>query len=167
MVAEFATTFEPCSCECAGVQCLTCCGYHMWENSGMTTERQKSEFPEHMDENRQIWDVNAHWWDDQIGDGNAFQEVLIEPPTERLLEVCPGESVLDVACGAGRFARRLTKLGAKVVGIDYSAKFIERARHRDNAEGVEVDYRVMDACNEEALLSLGVQEFDRAVCPWP
>jgi 2-polyprenyl-3-methyl-5-hydroxy-6-metoxy-1,4-benzoquinol methylase len=126
--------------------------------------KHNSEFPEHTDENRRIWDDNAYWWDDQIGDGNAFQDVLIEPATERLLQVCPGDSVLDVACGAGRLARRLAKVGAKVVGIDYSAKFIERARQRNDAEGVEVDYRVMDACNEEALLSLGVHEFDRAVC---
>lgn len=126
--------------------------------------KRYSEFPEHADENRRIWDKNAYWWDDQIGDGNAFQEVLIEPATERLLRACPGDSILDVACGAGRFARRLASVGAKVIGIDYSARFIERARQRSDADGIEVDYHVMDACNEEALLSLGVHEFDGAVC---
>ena len=62
------------------------------------------------------------------------------------------------------FRRHLAKVGAKVVGVDYSVRFIERARQRSDAEGVEVDYHVMDACNEEAMLSLGVHEFDRAVC---
>jgi len=128
------------------------------------TEDHKSEFPQHADENRRIWDANAIWWDDQIGDGNAFQEVLIEPTTERLLQVRPGDRILDVACGAGRSARRLANVGARVVGIDYSTKFIERARQRSDAEGVEVDYHVMDACDQEALLSLGVCGFDRAVC---
>jgi len=123
-----------------------------------------SEFPEHSEENRRIWDENAHWWDDQTGDGNAFQEVLIEPATERLLQVNRGDSVLDVACGAGRFSRRLAALGARVVGIDYSTRFIERARRRACEEGVDVDFHVMDACKIDDLLSLGVGRFDRAVC---
>ena len=130
----------------------------------MNTEHHTSEFPEQADENRRIWDANATWWDDQIGDGNAFQEVLIEPATERLLQVRPGDRILDVACGAGRFARCLARVGARVVGIDYSVKFIERARQRSGVEGVEVDYHIMDACDQEALLSLGACEFDRAVC---
>jgi len=46
----------------------------------MTTTRSEAEFPEHTDENRRIWDANAHWWDDRIGDGNVFQDLLIEPP---------------------------------------------------------------------------------------
>ena len=55
----------------------------------MTTERQNFDFPEHTDENRRIWDANAHSWDDRIGDGNDFQTLLIEPATERLLESPP------------------------------------------------------------------------------
>jgi hypothetical protein len=53
----------------------------------MTSERQKGEFPEQAEENRRIWDVNARWWDDRIGDGNDFQTLLIEPATERLVDV--------------------------------------------------------------------------------
>jgi len=29
----------------------------------MTTQRHKSEFPEHGEENRRIWDANARWWE--------------------------------------------------------------------------------------------------------
>lgn len=123
-----------------------------------------SEFPQHADENRRIWDANAQWWDDQIGDGNEFQDVLIEPATERMLEVRRGESILDIACGAGRMARRLARLGATVVGIDHSAAFIERARLRSEAEGIDVKYHVLDAADEDALLSLGADRFDLAVC---
>jgi len=111
-----------------------------------------------------MWEANARWWDDQIGEGNAFQDVLIEPVTERLLDVRPGESILDVACGAGRLARRLAKRGVKVVAIDSSAAFIERARQRSTAEKVEVDCRVMDACDEEGMRALGERRFDGAVC---
>lgn len=130
-------------------------------NAEMTAD---SEFPEHAEENRRIWDANARWWDDQIGDGNEFQTVLIEPVTERMLDVRHGDLILDIACGAGRFARRLAQAGARVIGIDYSVKFIERARQRSEAEGIDVEYHVMDAGDEEALLSLGARRFDRAVC---
>ena len=73
-----------------------------------------------------VWNSIAEWWDDAIGDGNDFQTVLIEPATERMLELQPGETVLDVACGAGRFARRMADLGADVVAIDQSERFINR-----------------------------------------
>ncbi|MFQ6043062.1 MAG: hypothetical protein ACE5PV_19585, partial [Candidatus Poribacteria bacterium] len=43
------------------------------ENSG--------DFPEFNAEARRIWDANAEWWDDKIGDGNEFQCELIEPAT--------------------------------------------------------------------------------------
>jgi hypothetical protein len=51
----------------------------------MTTRPRHAEFPEQGDDNRRIWDANARWWDDRIGDGNDFQTLLIEPATERLL----------------------------------------------------------------------------------
>ena len=96
----------------------------------MMKERPDSEFRGHADENRRIWDANAHWWDDRIGDGNDFQTLLIEPATERLLAVSSEDVILDIACGAGRFARRMAELGASVVAFDHSANFIERARAR-------------------------------------
>jgi 2-polyprenyl-3-methyl-5-hydroxy-6-metoxy-1,4-benzoquinol methylase len=129
----------------------------------MTTRRQSAEFPEQADDNRRIWDANALWWDDRIGDGNDFQTVLIEPATERLLDVVAGDTILDAACGAGRFARRMAELGARVVAFDYSAEFIARARER-TARDAAVEYHVVDAASAEALLALGSNRFDKAVC---
>jgi 2-polyprenyl-3-methyl-5-hydroxy-6-metoxy-1,4-benzoquinol methylase len=121
------------------------------------------EFTEHAKENRRIWDANARWWDDRIGDGNDFQTLLIEPATERLLEVGAGDTILDVACGAGRFARRMAELGARVVAFDYSAEFIARARER-TAGDTAVEYHVVDAANPDAVTSLGSNRFNKAVC---
>ena len=122
----------------------------------MTPERQNPEFPEHADDNRRRWDANARWWDDRIGDGNDFQTLLIEPATERLLEVSAGDTILDVACGAGRFARRMADLGARVVAFDYSAEFIARARERTTGDAA-VEYHVVDAANPDAVASLGIE----------
>ena len=129
----------------------------------MTDPSRNSEFPEHADENRRIWDTNADWWDDRIGDGNDFQTVLIEPATERLLEVSTGDAVLKVACGAGRFARRMAALGAHVVAFDGSPRFIERARAR-TAEDAKIEYHVLDAARADAITALGVRRFGKAVC---
>ena len=111
---------------------------------------------------RRIWDANAEWWDDRIGDGNDFQLQLIEPATERLLALQPGETILDVACGAGRLARRYAELGARVVACDLSERFIARARER-TPEGADIEYRVVDACDRAQVMSLGAGRFDAAV----
>jgi SAM-dependent methyltransferase len=129
----------------------------------MTSERQKAEFPERADENRRIWNVNARWWDDRIGDGNDFQTLLIEPASERLLDVVAGDTILDAACGAGRFARRMAELGARVVAFDQSAEFIARARERTSSDAT-VEYHVVDAANAEGFLSAGSNRFNKAVC---
>jgi SAM-dependent methyltransferase len=129
----------------------------------MTTKPPTAAFPEHADENRRIWNANARWWDDRIGDGNDFQTVLIEPSTERLLGVVAGDVIVDVACGAGRFTRRCAALGARVVAFDYSAEFIARARERTSKDA-PIEYHVVDAANRDDLLSLGAKRFTKAVC---
>ena len=125
--------------------------------------RQAADFPDKAEDNRRLWNANARWWDDQIGDGNDFQTVLIEPATERLLNVAQGDAILDIACGAGRFARRLADLGATVTAFDCSTEFVDRARTR-TAAASRIDYHVIDAADTDALLSLGANRFDKAVC---
>jgi SAM-dependent methyltransferase len=121
-----------------------------------------TEFAAYAEDNRRIWNANAQWWDDRIGDGNAFQTLLIEPATERLLAVQQGDTILDIACGAGRFARRMAELGARVVAFDQSEPFIARARARTPATA-SIDYRVISAEETEAALA-GAGPFNKAVC---
>src|ERR1043166_6435051 len=123
--------------------------------TAMTDEVMNAEFPQHADDNRRIWNANAQWWDERIGDGNEFQTELIEPATERLLHITPGDRILDAACGAGRFARRMAALGARVVAFDTSEQFIARARQRSTRD-TGVDYRLLDGADVRALRSLGV-----------
>ena len=112
---------------------------------------------------RQQWDAKASFWDALHGyDGNLFHKTLVGPSAERLLGIKPGERVLDVACGNGQMARRLTELGAQVVATDFSAALIEKAKAR--TPDSTIDYRVIDATDEVELLSLGVSSFDAVVC---
>ena len=115
-------------------------------------------------ETQAIWDEKAAFWNERMGEGNAFQQVLIGPASERLLAVRPDELVLDVACGNGVFARRLAHLGARVVATDFSAKFLELAKARTTEHADRIEYRLVDATDEQQLLELGDGRFDAAVC---
>lgn len=109
------------------------------------------------------WEAKADFWDALHGDeGNVFHRYLVGPAAERLLAIQPGEVVLDLACGNGVFARRLAELGAEVIGTDFSAGLLERARARTTA--TTVTYQQLDATDEDAMLALGAGRFDAVVC---
>lgn len=115
-------------------------------------------------ETLRAWDENAAYWDQTMGEGNDFVEVLIWPATRRLADVQPGQQVLDIACGNGLYARRLAALGAEVVAFDFAPEMIARARRRSNDHLNRIEYRVLDATDEDALLTLGPGRFDVALC---
>jgi SAM-dependent methyltransferase len=113
---------------------------------------------------RSAWDENAAFWDERMGEGNDFVEVLIWPATERLLELRPGERVLDIACGNGLSSRRLAAMGAHVLAFDFSEEMIAYARERTTQYAERIEYLVLDATDEAALLALGAGRFDAAIC---
>lgn len=113
---------------------------------------------------RNRWDAKAAYWDEHMADGNQFQLELIGPSLERLLQVQPGERVLDVACGNGINARWIARQGAEVLGIDFSRIFLERAQARTTSWDERITYRKVDATDEAALLALGEGTFNAIVC---
>ncbi|MBI1294528.1 methyltransferase domain-containing protein [bacterium] len=111
------------------------------------------------------WDSNAAYWDEYMGEGNAFVTVLQWPAIERMLPVQPGMRILDIATGNGLMARRLGRLGAQVTAIDFAPQMIETARRRTTAEDGSVTYAVADVTDEEVLMKLGeAGSFDAALC---
>ncbi len=117
-----------------------------------------------IEEIRKIWNTNAEFWDDRVGDGNLFQDALIEPASTKLLGDIAGKRVLDIACGAGRYARKMAEMGAYVLGIDLCDKFIERAGMRTPESMKNIEYRQLDATDASLLKGLGRESFDAAVC---
>lgn len=63
---------------------------------------------------------NRHWGDDSLG---SF------PHLERLVlrKLDPGSSILDACCGTGQFARKLSAIGFRVVGVDASYEMLRHA----------------------------------------
>src|SRR5262252_4438729 len=58
----------------------------------------------------------------------------------RLLDLEPGMTVLDLACGHGRISGRLAGRGCVVTGLDAVSEFLDVARRDADARGVTVEY---------------------------
>ena len=115
-------------------------------------------------EQRGVWEQNASFWDERMGEGNRYHNELVAPAQERLLDLTRDDLVLDIACGNGQFARRMAQLGARVVASDFSEGMIERARSRTTENADLIEYSVIDATDQGAMMALGERRFDAAVC---
>jgi SAM-dependent methyltransferase len=77
----------------------------------------------------------------------------------RLLELEPGLTLLDLACGHGRIANALAERGVRVTGLDATPMFLELAREDAAERGVDVEYVEGD------MRSLPwTERFDRVLC---
>ena len=71
-----------------------------------------------------------------------------------------GLQVLDVGCGGGLICEPLTRLGARVTGLDPAVENVEAARRHAAGQGLDVEYR---AGRVEELQAEGLA-FDAVVC---
>ena len=88
--------------------------------------------------------LKATW---MTGDYDVFSRYL-EKDAElffRRLGITPGTRLLDVGCGAGQLALIAARAGARVTGCDISTPWIEKARARAAAEGLEITFEEGDA----------------------
>jgi ubiquinone/menaquinone biosynthesis C-methylase UbiE len=63
---------------------------------------------------------------------NAYYD---RPNTLQLLAEVEGKTILDAACGPGKYAEILMAKGATVVGFDISPKMVELAKKRNQGKG--------------------------------
>ena len=78
------------------------------------------------------WEQHAGWWQREFTDGaDPEYEEQILPLVDR--HMAGTTRVLDVGCGEGQIARRLTALGASVTGVDPTVAQITVARERGRA----------------------------------
>lgn len=71
-----------------------------------------------------------------------------------LLGLQPGMAVLDLCCGVGRHALEFAHRGYRVVGVDRTQAYLDRARRQAATEGLEIDFVQEDMrtfCEPEAF----------------
>lgn len=96
----------------------------------------------------------AEGWGDDVGD--TVSQTLL-----RLLGPVRGRTVVDLACGHGRFARELARLGAETTGLDLSAALLGRAEAAERREPLGIRYLRADAADPGAL---GEHAHDAVLC---
>lgn len=98
-------------------------------------------------ETRAIRDAKARFWDERMGDGNAYHLTAVRPAAEDLL------------------ARRMAELGADVTATDFSRVFLDAARER--TAGLPFADRtrrqLLDATDDAALREITAEPFDAVV----
>ena len=108
------------------------------------------------------WDDAAESWVDFVRKGkDYYRDELNNPATFRLIGNVKGKLVLDLACGEGYNARILAEKGAKVTGVDFSAKLVQLARSEEAKEKLGIDYHIADAAN---LSRFPNRHFDLVTC---
>ncbi len=71
-----------------------------------------------------------------------------------LMNLPDGVAVLDLCCGPGRLSLELVRRGYRVTGVDRTAAYLQEARTRAQAEGLEIEFAQDDMrtfCRPEAF----------------
>lgn len=100
-------------------------------------------------------DDYLYFYEDDLTDERSEAEVAL---LVKLLGLESPLKILDLACGFGRHANRLARLGHTVTGVDWMPGFLDLARQQAAALGVQVDYRQGDMRRIDF-----VEEFDRVL----
>lgn len=107
------------------------------------------------------WDAGAEIWDAGYTKfGDAYRRTIFNPALFPLIGNVKGKRVLDAGCGAGYMSRLLAERGARVTGVDLSAKFIEIAKQYEKKKPMGIQYLHADLAR---LSQLSDSSFDMIV----
>jgi len=63
---------------------------------------------------------------------------------ENVLELSPGDKVLDIPCGTGRHAIELASHGYKLTGVDKTSQLLDDAREQAVRMNLKMEFHLMD-----------------------
>lgn len=138
-------------------------------NRSAQTATDKTLDPEEV---KRFTRIAAEWWD---ANGKFRPLHQIGPPRLQFIREAAiahfkldasalrplgGLTALDIGCGGGLVSEPLTRLGAKVTGIDPSERNIAIAKGHSEPQGLDIDYR---AVRVEDLVARG-ETYDIVAC---
>lgn len=92
------------------------------------------------------WERSADWYDRIIGaQGSELYQQVVIPRALELLKPNADETILDIGCGQGVFARALAAMGARVTGLDAAPSLVKRAKTYPSRTPIR--YLVRDAAD--------------------
>lgn len=100
--------------------------------------------PEHVAHNREYWDANAYWWAERgERDWERAEPVwgiwgLAESELRLLPDDMTGLDAVELGCGTAYVSAWMARRGARVAGIDNSAKQLETARRLAARHGLDL-----------------------------
>ena len=95
---------------------------------------------------------------------NASMNDLMIKQALHLLDLKPGDRVLDLFCGLGNFTLAMAPTVEFVYGVEGNALMIERARVNANAQGVEnISFHVADLQTLEAVEQFKEMKFNKVL----
>jgi len=107
------------------------------------------------------WDRNADVWADQLRNRwDIFREHWNNPAFLEFAGDLSAKNVLDAGCGEGHNTRIFARRGARMTGVDLSAKMIEFAREEELREPLGIRYECASFSN---LATLRAESFDAVV----
>lgn len=116
------------------------------------------------EESKKIWEENAQFWDNAMGDeSNEFHREVVRPKVTELLSPNPADYILDIACGNGNYSSYLAQRGASVVAFDYSKKMIELAKRRQSQYAKQIEFCVADATDRKSILGQFTRNYTQTV----
>lgn len=100
-----------------------------------------------MNENEEWWRDPRHHFGAVTAESPLYESPFIAEVVDfiiRILDLRPGDRIVDVACGPGRYALEFARRGYEVYGLDVNPDYIAVGQERAAQEGLVVTLRVGD-----------------------
>lgn len=107
------------------------------------------------------YDAIAAWYDGMVESGSLPHSVALDAIDDLIGDRLEGWDLCGLACGQGVITRHLAQRGARVTGIDVSARLLEIARRVEVTYGDGITYVEDDA---RTLATQPDARFDGVVC---
>ena len=118
------------------------------------------DLTEYRETSRSTWNDLAHTWDERR-DEIAAPIVAVRDRMLELLDPREGETILDIACGAGEMSELVSPRVDRVICTDFAPQMVAVARRRGEELGLgNVEYREMEAED----MDLADASVDGAMC---